>query len=590
VPTHVGGSVDSRLDLTRIRHLVRSAAPTALGLGICLTLFLGVVHSPQALAAAPTVAAAPGEPATEQGSAASSGSAAGSSQLAATPPMGFNTWNAFGCHINESTVRQIADTMVASGLRNAGYNYVNVDDCWGAPNRNSSGKLVANHARFPHGIKALAGYVHAQGMRFGIYGDAGTHTCNKLGSPGSLGHELTDARTFARWGVDYLKYDNCHSNGVPAPDRYQAMRNALNQVSRAIVYSICNWGHNSPWTWAHNIGNLWRTSLDIHDSWESMIAIVHVNQGLARFARPGHWNDPDLLEIGNPHMTHVEQRTQMSLWSMMAAPLLISTDLRVSDYFTIQTLKNPAVIAIDQDPLGKQATVIHSANGLTSYTKSLANGDRAVALLNETGSARFVRTTAAAAGLQPAPSYSLTGLWSGKKSTTNGTIRAWVPAHGTALYRVHPLHPPPAPGWTAISALTPTSAVNGWGPIELDMSNGGKLQGDGRTLEIAGKTYARGIGAHAVSRITYFVGGSCSQFVTDVGVDDEVGNGGSVRFQVLADGHVVAKTGILTGASAAQQLVVDLTGANQLTLVVTDAGDGIRSDHADWAHARVDCG
>ncbi len=504
--------------------------------------------------------------------------------------MGFNTWNAFHCHINEATIRGIADAMVATGLRDAGYRYVNVDDCWGAPTRTSSGKLAAHHGRFPSGMKALGNYLHNRGFKFGIYGDAGTHTCNRLGSPGSLGHELTDARTFARWRVDYLKYDNCNSHGAPAPPRYRAMRNALDHVARAIVYAICNWGRDSPWTWAPRIGNLWRTSRDIHDSWASMIAIVHVNQRLAKFAGPGHWNDPDMLEVGNPGMTHVEQRTHMSLWAMMAAPLLISTDLRHADRFTLQTLRDPEVIAIDQDPLGRQATVVHRANGLTSYTKPLANGDRAVALLNETGSVKFVSTTAVAAGLPQAASYSVVGLWTGKTTTTTGRISASVPAHGTALYRVRPIHPAPSLGWTAVSDLSPMSAVSGWGPIERDASNGGRANGDGRQLQIAGKTYARGVGVHADSRITYFLGRSCSQFEADVGVDDEVGNGGSVRFQVLADGNVVAKTGTLTGASAAQHVVADLTGANEVSLVVTDAGDGLRYDHADWAHARVRCG
>jgi len=504
--------------------------------------------------------------------------------------MGFNTWNAFGCRINEETIREIADTMVADGLRDAGYRFVNVDDCWGAPNRNASGKLVANHARFPHGMKALGNYLHARGFKFGIYADAGTHTCNKLGFPGSLGHELTDARSFAHWGVDYLKYDNCYGNGVPALQRYQAMRNALDQVSRPIVYSISTWGHYSPWTWAPHISNLWRTSRDIHDSWASMIDIVHANQGLAKYAGPGHWNDPDMLEVGNPHMTHIEQRTQMSLWAVMAAPLLISTDLRQADDFTLQTLKNPDVIAIDQDPLGSQATVVKSANGLTTYSKPLANGARAVALLNENGAPRTVSTTAAAVGLQSAPSYTVLNLWSGKKTTTTGTISAQVPAHGTMLYRVHPNYPPPPAGWTGVSALTPMIAINGWGPIELDTSNGGKALGDGRPLQIAGKTYLRGLGVHALSRVTFSLGGSCSQLVADVGVDDEVGSGGSVQFQVLADGKVVAKTGTLTGADGAQHLVADLTGAKQLDLVVTDAGDGLRDDHADWAHARIRCG
>ncbi len=572
-PSAVDALASSLLDLMRSRRFLRSIASICLGSAFLLALFIYLAPSSQAFASSPT-----------------SGSAAGSTRLAATPPMGFNTWNAFGCHINESTVRQIADKMVATGLRDAGYKYINVDDCWGAPNRNSSGKLVANHARFPHGIKALANYVHARGFKLGIYGDAGTHTCNKLGSPGSLGHELTDARTFARWGVDYLKYDNCHSNGVPAPDRYAAMRNALDHVSRAIVYSICNWGHNSPWTWASKIGNLWRTSIDIHDSWESMIAIVHVNEGLARFAGPGHWNDPDMLEVGNPHMTHREQRTQMTLWAIMAAPLLISTDLRQSDAFTFQTLKDPGVLAIDQDPLGKQATIVHSGNGLTIYSKPLANGDRAVVFLNETGSQRFVSTTAAAVGMQQAESYGVLGVWSGKKTTTSGNISATVPSHGTVLVRVSAVHRPPSPGWSAVSALAPVSAVNGWGPMERNTSNGGKASGDGKRLQIAGKTYLSGIGAHAVSRITYYLGGSCTQFVADVGIDDEVGNNGSVRFQVLADGTLAAQSGLLTGASQAQHLVADLTGANQLTLAVTDAGDGIRYDHADWAHARVHCG
>jgi alpha-galactosidase len=352
--------------------------------------------------------------------------------------MGFATWNAFGCDINESTVRQMADRMIAYGLRDAGYRFVNVDDCWGAPSRNSAGKLVANHARFPRGMKSLGAYLHARKFKFGIYADAGTHTCNKRGFPGSLRHEDTDARTFAQWGVDYLKYDSCYSQGVPARKRYKAMRYALNRVSRPIVYAICNWGNGSPWTWAQSVGHLWRTTRDIKNSWESMISIVHINQRLAAFAGPGHWNDPDMLEVGNPGMNRTEQRTQMSLWAMMAAPLLISTDLRRIDAWTLQTLRNRDVISIDQDPLGRQATVIRTAKGLTTYTKALANGDRAVALLNETGRKKTVKTTAAAAGLRKAASYSLRSLWTGRRTSSTGTIRTRVPAHGTVLYRVHP--------------------------------------------------------------------------------------------------------------------------------------------------------
>jgi alpha-galactosidase len=492
--------------------------------------------------------------------------------------------------VTESTVRQIADAMVSDGLRAAGYRFVNVDDCWGAPHRNSVGKLVANPIRFPSGMRALGDYLHARQFGYGLYADAGTFTCNKLGFPGSLGHELLDARRFAQWGVDYLKYDNCNSNGVPATQRYGAMRNALDQVSRPIVYSISTWGRFAPWEWAPKISNLWRTSLDIRDSWTSMMAIVHANQGLAAFAAPGHWNDPDMLEVGNPYMTRTEQRTQMSLWAVMAAPLLISTDLRKADSFTLRTLSNPEVIAIDQDPLGKQATVVKSGNGITVYSKPLVNGDRAVALLNENATARTIRTTAAAVGLPATSSYRIVSVWSGHQSSSTGTISALVAPHGTVVFRVHTNYPPPPAGWSSVSGLTPLATMNGWGPIEIDTSNGERAQGDGHPLTIAGTTYKKGIGVHAFSRITYALHGSCTELVADVGVDDEVGNHGSVRFEVLADGNVIAKTGTLTGAGGAQHLDANLTGARQLTLVVTDAGDGIRYDHADWAQANIRCG
>jgi alpha-galactosidase len=504
--------------------------------------------------------------------------------------MGFNTWNAFGCSIDEATVRAIASTMVADGLRDAGYNFVNVDDCWGAPNRTASGKLQANHARFASGMKALGDYLHTRKFRFGIYADAGTHTCNKSGFPGSLGHELADARSFASWGVDYLKYDNCNRNSVPARQRYQAMRNALDRVARPIVYAMSTWGHYAPWTWAPRIASLWRTSKDIHDSWTYVIANLRANQGHAAVAGPGHWNDPDMLEVGNSHMTHTEQRSQMSLWAMMAAPLLISTDLRKADAFTLKTLKNPGVIAIDQDPLGRQATIVHTAGRLTSYTKPLANGDRAVALFNESARARTVSTTATAVGLASAGTYRLVDLWSGKRTSSSGTISAVVPAHGTVLYRVHQNPAPPPAGLTALSRVTPKSAVNGWGPIERDRSNGEKAPGDGRPLTIAGKAYVSGLGTHALSRITWLLGRRCSQLDVDVGVDDEVGRGGSVQFQVLADAKLVARTGTLTGSDPAQHLVANLTGANLLTLVVNATGDGMRDDHADWARPRIRCG
>ncbi|MEV6648164.1 carbohydrate-binding protein [Amycolatopsis sp. NPDC051371] len=358
--------------------------------------------------------------------------------LLRTPPMGFNNWNSTQCKadFNETMIRGIADLFVSKGLKDVGYTYVNIDDCWALPARNSAGNLVPDPARFPSGIKSLADYVHSKGLKFGIYTSAGTKTCNTAGFPGGLGHEQQDANLFASWGVDYLKYDNCNNQGVDAQQRYKAMRDALAKSGRAIAYSICEWGQNKPWTWAAPVGNLWRTTGDISDKWSSMIGKAQTNRGLAQYAGPGHWNDPDMLEVGNGGMTAAEYRTHFSLWAMMAAPLLIGSDLRKVSDDSFSILKNADVIALDQDPLGKQATVLGANGGLVVYSKVLANGDRAVALSNETGSTATISTTASATGIGGASSYTLKDLWSKAVRNTSGTISASVPSHATVLYRV----------------------------------------------------------------------------------------------------------------------------------------------------------
>ncbi|SED33445.1 alpha-galactosidase [Amycolatopsis tolypomycina] len=358
--------------------------------------------------------------------------------LLRTPPMGFNNWNSTQCRaeFNETMIKGIADIFVSKGLKDAGYTYVNIDDCWALPSRNSAGNLVPDPARFPNGIKALADYVHAKGLKFGIYTSAGTKTCNTAGFPGALGHEQQDANLFASWGVDYLKYDNCNNQGVDAQQRYKAMRDALAKSGRAIAYSICEWGQTRPWTWAEPVGNLWRTTGDISDRWSSMIGKAQANRGLAQYAGPGHWNDPDMLEVGNGGMTTTEYRTHFSLWAMMAAPLLIGSDLRKVSADDFATLKNTDVIALDQDPLGRQATVLSANAGLVVYSKVLANGDRAVALSNETAATATISTTASATGIGGAASYTLKDLWSKAVRTTTGTISASVPSHATVLYRV----------------------------------------------------------------------------------------------------------------------------------------------------------
>ncbi len=371
------------------------------------------------------VAAAPPAAATENG-------------LARTPQMGFNNWNSTQCasQFNEAMVEGIADLFVSEGLKAAGYQYVNLDDCWALPNRDGSGNLVADPARFPHGIKAVADYVHSKGLKFGLYSSAGTKTCNSAGFPGGLGHEQQDANLWASWGVDYLKYDNCNNQGVDAQQRYKAMGDALKATGRPILYSICEWGSNQPWNWAPAIGNSWRTTGDISDNWGSMLGNAHQNQALASYAKPGAWNDPDMLEVGNGGMTDAEYRTHFSLWSEMAAPLLIGSDIRSASTATLTILKNTDVIAVDQDTLGKQGTVVSSSGGLVVMSKPLANGDRAVTLTNENGSAATVGTTASAVGMPSASSYKLTNLWSKEISSTSGAISASVPSHGTVMYRV----------------------------------------------------------------------------------------------------------------------------------------------------------
>ncbi|WP_443060058.1 glycoside hydrolase family 27 protein [Streptomyces sp. NBC_00485] len=354
--------------------------------------------------------------------------------LAPTPQMGFNDWNAYGCNVSESLIKSTAQAMHTNGMQAAGYSYVNIDDCWMTHNRDSGGHLVPDPAKFPDGIKGTADYVHSLGLKLGIYEDAGTATC--AGYPGSLGHESTDAQSFASWGVDYLKYDNCNNSGVPARTRYTAMRDALAATGRPILYSLCNWGQDNVWTWGADVGNSWRTTGDISPSFSSMLSIFHSNVGLASYAGPGHWNDPDMLEVGNGSMTATESRSEFSLWAEMAAPLIAGTDIPSASSSTLSVLTNSRVIAVDQDSLGKQGTMVSSSGGLDVLAKPLANGDVSVALFNETNSTATITTTAAAIGKTGASAYTLTDLWSGASSTTSGTISASVPAHGTVMYRV----------------------------------------------------------------------------------------------------------------------------------------------------------
>ncbi|WP_405577595.1 glycoside hydrolase family 27 protein [Streptomyces sp. NBC_01190] len=401
--------------------------------------------------------------------------------LALTPQMGFNDWNAYGCNVSESLIKSTAQAMHSNGMQAAGYTYVNIDDCWMTHSRDSSGRLVPDPSKFPDGIKGTADYVHSLGLKLGIYEDAGLQTCG--GYPGSLGHESTDAQSFASWGVDYLKYDNCYagpgcalnscSNGseTPAQTRYTVMRDALASTGRPILFSLCNWGQDNPWSWGAGVGNSWRTTGDINASFSSMLSIFHSNVGLASYAGPGHWNDPDMLEVGNGSLTVTEARSEFSLWSEMAAPLIAGTNIASASAATLATLTNTRVIAVDQDSLGRQGTMVSSSGGLDVLAKPLAGGDVSVALFNETGSTATITTNAAAIGKSGASSYTLTDLWSGAVSATSGAISASVPAHGTVMYRV-------AGGTTGGGTGTATGALHAVGAGKcLDVPNSSTTAG-----------------------------------------------------------------------------------------------------------------
>src|SRR5438309_11384237 len=352
--------------------------------------------------------------------------------LARTPPMGWNSWNKFGCNVSEQLIKEIADAMVASGMKRAGYRYINIDDCWQV-SRDSSGNILADPVRFPSGIKALANYVHSKGLKLGIYTDAGRLTCQKR--PGSFDHELQDAKTYAAWGVDYVKVDWCYSEGLDPEVQYAKFRDALAQAGRPIVFSICDWGVKAPWKWGPATGNLWRTTGDISDHYDRMSVIGFSQNGLEKFAGPGHWNDPDMLEVGNGGMEPDEYRTHMALWVLLAAPLLAGNDLGSMTAETKGLLMNREVIAVDQDPKGVQGHRMWDEGPLEIWVKPLADQSQAVGLFNRGESALSITLNLRALGMSgPAK---LRDLWEHKDlGPVQDSYTAEVPKHGVMMLRV----------------------------------------------------------------------------------------------------------------------------------------------------------
>jgi alpha-galactosidase len=357
--------------------------------------------------------------------------------------MGWNSWNKFGCDVDETLIRRMADAMVASGMKDAGYDYVVIDDCWHGE-RDARGDIQPDPKRFPSGMKALGDYIHSRGLKFGIYSDAGLKTC--AGRPGSRGYEFQDARQYAAWGVDYLKYDWCMAGTQDAPSSYYIMSAALQASGRDIVFSICEWGHSRPWTWGASVGNLWRTTGDIYDAWEGVkgyslgvMNILDRQVELYPFARPGHWNDPDMLEVGNGGMSTQEYRSHFSLWAMLAAPLIAGNDIGHMDADTRAILTNREVIAVDQDPLGAQARRVSKQGDLEVWARPLQGGGRAVVLLNRGRAPASIGVDWAMLDYPPTLPAKVRDLWAARDlGVRKAGYEAQVAPHGVVMLKVMP--------------------------------------------------------------------------------------------------------------------------------------------------------
>lgn len=357
--------------------------------------------------------------------------------LAPTPPMGWNSWNIFHCDIDESKVKAMADAMAANGMKAAGYQYVVIDDCWQV-SRDKDGYVIADSARFPSGIKALADYIHSKGLKFGIYSCGGRLTCQRR--PGGAGYEVKDAQRYAEWGVDYLKYDWCNSDGLSSQVQYTAMRDALHQAGRAIVFSLCEWGSTKPWLWADTVGHLWRTTGDIRPRFlqhHGILALFDAQAKIRKYNKPNAWNDPDMLEVGNEGLSFIESRTHFTIWCMMAAPLMSGNDLRAMQPDILKVLTNKSAVAVDQDKLGIQCFLWKKTNGIEVWVKPLSDGSYAVCFLNRSGSAKKIDFDPNGTFTDPdfGKAYTIDrqfatyDIWSEKKGIVGENIKATIAGH-----------------------------------------------------------------------------------------------------------------------------------------------------------------
>ncbi len=405
------------------------------------------------------------------------------------PPLGWNSWNTFGCNISESLIRGMADAIVDSGMRDAGYQYVVVDDCWFNPQRDAQGNLQGHPERFPSNMKALGDYIHSKGLKFGLYQVPTARTCAQRsgtfpGSTGSQGHEVQDAEQFAAWGVDYLKYDWCSPEGSRDDQvaGFTKMRDALRATGRDIVYSINPNSYHAltgpTYNWGE-VADLWRTTEDITASWNTgnvntypmgVVNILDETIPLASQMGPGHWNDPDMLEVGVGNLTSTEYRAHFALWAIMAAPLIAGNDIRTMSADVSAVLRNSELLAVNQDPAGNGGRRVRDDGDTEVIAKAMSDGSVAVALLNRGGATTSISTTTAEIGLLGSGPFTVKNLWTGASNQTSGAIAADVPSHGVAAYRVS--------GGTAATLTTSTLVGAGSGRC-LDVNGAVRTGGAG---------------------------------------------------------------------------------------------------------------
>lgn len=509
--------------------------------------------------------------------------------------MGWSTWYGFGCEYTAESIKAVADAIVASGMRDAGYTYVNIDDCWQLEERDSDGKIQVDPV-FPDGIQGLANHVHARGLKLGLYTDRGTQTC--AGRAGSEDHEAQDAATFAEWEIDYLKSDNCNSDAGRIEEQYRLMREELDtatsKTGRPIVYSICAWRF---YDWAPSVGQLWRTGEDISADWAEsncggVFDCMTTNAKYAAYAGPNGWNDPDNLQVGNG-MSVDEQRTQFNLWAIMSAPLIAGNDLSAMSEETRQILTNKDVIEIDQDAFGLQGVPVRTEpdTHVEIWAKPLNGpGKRAVLLFNPDAGSHDITVRFADLGLGKS-AVQLVDLWTKQdlgRFHDKYTVKN-VASHASVMLRATGVEPEIPSGTAYLSDLTWIYAANASGPVERDRTAGKRGEADGGPIVLGDRAFEKGLGVAAPSAVLFRLGKACSRLTAQVGASGVIPEGASIVFRVLADDQLMYESARIFDGGNTETIDVDLTGKYRLKLVALVSDPAQNTVEAVWADARVQC-